>query len=100
MEKTSNKKIIVKIKETELPREGDLQEIDRIAKMLIRRDLELSEVREKREKEFQKLEEKTKELERFNKLAIDRELKMIELKKDIKKLQEELEKYKRSEKQN
>jgi len=94
MEKTSNKKVIVKTKETELPREGDLQEIDRIAKMLVRRDLELSEIREKREKEFQELEEKTKELERFNKLAVDRELKMIELKKEIEKLKEEIEKYK------
>jgi hypothetical protein len=98
MEKTSNKKVIAKTKETELQREEDLQEIDRIAKMLVRRDLELSGIREKREKEFQELEEKTKELERFNKLAVGRELKMIELKKEIEKLQEELEKYKRSEK--
>jgi len=36
-----------KTKEIELQRERELQEMDRIAKMLVRRDLELSEIREK-----------------------------------------------------
>lgn len=37
-------------------------ELDRIAKMLVRRDLELNELREKREEEFREIENKTKEL--------------------------------------
>lgn len=41
----------------------NLIELDRIAKMLIRRDLVLSELKEKREKELQQLKEKTKDLE-------------------------------------
>ncbi len=40
-----------------------IEELDRIAKALIRRDLELSLIREKREKEFKELEAKTRELE-------------------------------------
>jgi len=43
-------------------KEGELAELDRIAKMLVRRDLELTEMREKREGEFQALEKNTKEL--------------------------------------
>ncbi len=44
-------------------KEQDLQEMDRIAKMLVRRDLALTEMREKREEEFQELEKRSKELE-------------------------------------
>lgn len=44
-----------------------LEELDRIAKMLVRRDFELAETREKREKEFQELARKTKELARKTK---------------------------------
>ena len=40
-----------------------IEELDRIAKALIQRDLELSLIREKREKEFKELEAKTEELE-------------------------------------
>ncbi|MEK9153559.1 MAG: hypothetical protein AAB723_03105, partial [Patescibacteria group bacterium] len=43
-------------------REEELAELDRIAKMLVKRDLALTEMREKREQEFQELEKKTKEL--------------------------------------
>ena len=53
------KKILSKkTKETEA-----LEEMDRIAKMLVRRDLELTEIREKREAELQELKKKTEELE-------------------------------------
>ena len=38
-------------------------ELDRVAKMLVRRDLELSEVREQREQELEELKAKTTELE-------------------------------------
>ncbi|MBM3250864.1 MAG: cell wall metabolism sensor histidine kinase WalK [Candidatus Nealsonbacteria bacterium] len=55
MEKNSNKKTIIKEKE--------LAEIDRVAKMLIRRDLELSETREKREKELEELKKLRSDLE-------------------------------------
>ena len=44
-------------------REKEIAELDRIAKMLVRRDFELSEIREKRETELKELEKKTKELE-------------------------------------
>ncbi len=44
-----------------------IEELDRIAKALIRRDLELSLIREKREKEFKELKAKTKELEQARK---------------------------------
>ena len=44
-----------------------IEELDRIAKELIRRDLELSLIREKREKEFEELEAKTKDLEEARK---------------------------------
>lgn len=44
-------------------REKEIAELDRIAKMLVRRDFELLEIREKREAELQELGEKTKELE-------------------------------------
>ena len=44
-------------------REKEITELDRIAKMLVRRDFELLEIREKREAELQELEKKTKELE-------------------------------------
>lgn len=42
--------------------EKDLREVDRIAKLLIRRDFKLSEIRERREKELEELEKRTKEL--------------------------------------
>ena len=51
------KNSIKKIKEV-----GILEELDRIAKMLVRRDFELSEVREKREAELKELEKRTKEI--------------------------------------
>ncbi len=51
------------LSEMQEKRETELIETDRIAKTLIKRDLELSETREKREKEFQELEKRTKELE-------------------------------------
>jgi len=44
-------------------REKEIAELDRIAKMLVRRDFELLEIREKRETGLKKLEKKTKELE-------------------------------------
>jgi PAS domain S-box-containing protein len=52
-------------------REKELRELDRIAKMLVRRDLELSEIREKREKELKKLVERTKELEESRKALLN-----------------------------
>jgi PAS domain S-box-containing protein len=60
-----------KTKEIELQRERELQEMDRIAKMLARRDLELSEIREKMEKEFQELEKRTRELEESRKALMN-----------------------------
>ena len=46
-----------------LGKEAQFLELDRIAKMLVRRDLALSELREKREQEIEELKRKTQELE-------------------------------------
>jgi len=45
-------------------KEETLRELDKIAKMLVRRDLELSQVRRQREKELVELKAKTEELEK------------------------------------
>lgn len=75
MKKNSKKETVSKNEESKLQttnaelldisqkREQELQELDRIAKMLVRRDLELSGIREKREAELKELEKKTEELE-------------------------------------
>lgn len=52
-------------------REEDLKELDRIAKLFVKRDLELTQTREKRENEFQELEERTKELEESKKALLN-----------------------------
>ena len=44
-------------------REKEIVELDRIAQMIARRDSELLEIQEKRETELKELKEKTKELE-------------------------------------
>lgn len=78
-----------------------IEELDRIAKLLIRRDLELSETREKLEQSLDELreknielQEKIKTLDKMNKMMIGRELKMIELKKEIKELKSKLQEKK------
>lgn len=53
----------LRLSELKEERERELKELDRIAKMLVRRDLELSEVREEREREFQQLQRRTQELD-------------------------------------
>jgi len=70
-----------------------MEELDRIAKLLVRRDLELLETKEKLQQSLIELreinielQEKIKELEKFRKLTLGREIKMIELKQEIKKL--------------
>lgn len=52
-------------------REKEIAELDRITKMLVRRDLELSELREKREQELKELEGRTKELENSRKALMN-----------------------------
>ena len=73
------------------------EELDRIAKLLIRRDLELSETREKLELSLAELENKNielqhkiEEMETMNRMMIGRELKMIELKKENEELKSKL----------
>ena len=73
------------------------EELDRIAKLLIRRDLELLETRDKLELSLVELEEKNIELQekieelgRMNIIMIGRELKMIELKKEKEELKSKL----------
>lgn len=57
--------------ETKEKQNEQIKELDRIAKMLIRRDLQLSEVREEREKELEELERKTRDLEAARKALIN-----------------------------
>lgn len=78
-----------------------IEELDRIAKLLIRRDLELLETREKLEQSLDELreknielQEKIKMLDKMNKMMIGRELRMIELKKEIKELKSKLQEKK------
>ncbi len=79
-----------------------LEELDRITKMLVRRDFELMKEREVREREMmelkearEKLELQNKELNKINRLMIGREKRMIDLKREIKDLGEENEKLKK-----
>jgi PAS domain S-box-containing protein len=58
--KTKPQAFITELSQINQKREKELQEIDRIAKMLVRRDFELSQMREKREEELYELK-KTKE---------------------------------------
>lgn len=77
--------------------EAMVKELDRIAKLLVRRDLELLETRERLEQSLVELEKKNtelnnkiKDLKRFERLTVGRELRMIELKKEIKELKRRL----------
>lgn len=63
--------VIAEFSEISRKRKKELIELDHIAKMLIRRDLELSEIREKRELEVKELEEKTEELEKSRNALIN-----------------------------
>ena len=80
----------------------NVQELDRITKMLLRRDFELMDIREKQDGKIKELsrvkleleqsknvlEQKIEELEKMNKLMFGREIRMFELKKEIKQLKE------------
>jgi len=77
--------------------EATVEELDHIAKLLIRRDLELSETREKLEESLAglkekniELQEKIETLDKMNKMMIGRELRMAELKKEIEELKGKL----------
>ncbi len=61
--KRRNKAIVGELSGITQERKKELLEMDRIAKMLIRRDLELVETREKREAELKELERVKAELE-------------------------------------
>jgi len=63
IKKTKQQAIIAEFSEIGQKREKELQELDRIAKMLVKRDLELSEIREKREAELKESEKRTEDLE-------------------------------------
>ncbi len=73
MKKTAPNKKLCEVEPSDVSQrwEKELVELDRVAKMLVRRDLELSETQEKREKEFQELQRKTKELESSRKALMN-----------------------------
>ena len=97
MRKNPDKKAIAKVKETKLQaiiaelseisqkREKELAEMDRIAKMLVRRDFELMEKREELEKKIRELEE-TKEKETI--LRIRERAKTKDIERKVKELEE------------
>ncbi len=91
MKKNSNKKKARPIKEARL-KEKELQGLDRIAKMLIRRDLELTVIKEKREKEIAELDRIAKMLVRrdfeLSEIQEKREAELKELEKKTKELEE------------
>ncbi|MBL7156066.1 MAG: hypothetical protein ISS87_00485 [Candidatus Pacebacteria bacterium] len=69
-------------------RDDQLQELDRIAKMLVRRDFDLMETKEKRENELKELKETKLELE---KAKSSLETKVIERTKELDALTRNLE---------
>lgn len=90
MEETTKEVEYIKLKAT-------AEELDRIAKLLIRRDLELSETKDKLELSLIELEDKNIELQQkieemgtMNRMMIGRELKMIDLKKEKEELKNKL----------
>ena len=104
MKKNPNKKGITKVKETKLQaiiaelseisqkRKKELQEMDRIAKLLVRRDLELTEMREEQVKELQEMDRIAKMLVRRDfelaEIREKREAELRELEKRTKELEE------------
>ena len=74
---TKRQTIIAGPSEISQNREEELAEIDRIAKMLVRRDFELSTLRERRELELKELKKRTEELEE-SKIALTCTLEDIE----------------------
>ncbi len=73
-----------------------IEELDRITKMLVKRDFELMKERQMREDEVlelikmkEELESQNKELNKMNHLMVGRENRMMEIKKEMEKLKEE-----------
>jgi len=89
---TELQRIIAEISEISQKREKELQEMDRIAKMLIRRDLELIEIKEKRDKEMAEMDRIAKMLVRrdfeLTETREKRETELKELEKKTKELEE------------
>ncbi len=80
MRKNLDKKVVTKAGETK--REKDLQELDRIAKLLVRRDLKLTET-------VAQLEKQKEELDRITKLLVRRDLELTEMREEqVKELRE------------
>ncbi|MDP3982274.1 MAG: hypothetical protein Q8P70_01885 [bacterium] len=79
-----------------------LEELDRITKMLVKRDFELMRERERREMELselikakEQLEDQNIELNKMNHLMIGRENRMVELKEEVNTLREENERLRK-----
>jgi len=85
IKKTKQQAIIAEFSEIGQKREKELQELDRIAKMLVKRDLELSEIREKREAELKELEKRAEDLEDSRRALMN----ILEDVEDARKMSEE-----------
>ena len=72
-------------------REKEIQEMNRIAEMLARRDFELVEIREKREAAFKELEKKTKELKTKTKELEESRTALMNILEDVEKAREKAE---------
>jgi PAS domain S-box-containing protein len=68
----------------------ELEELDRVVKMLVRRDFELMKIREEQEKELQ-------EMNRIAKLLVRRDFELMEKREELEKKIEELNKAKETE---
>ena len=73
-----------------------IEELDRVTKMLVKRDFELMKERQMREDEVlelikvkEELESQNRELNKMNRLMVGRENRMMELKGEVAKLKEE-----------
>jgi len=73
------------MKKNSVKKTKELEELDRIAKMLVRRDFELMRMREEQEKEL-------KEMDRIAKMLVRRDFEVMEKKGELEKKIEELEK--------
>lgn len=78
-------------------RKDEIERLEKSIKLLIKRDIQITEAREKLREKIKELEqtkkelqEKVKELERFQELTVGRELKMVELKKQVESLRKKV----------
>jgi len=78
-------------------RKDEIEKLEKSIQLLIKRDIQITDAREKLREKVKELEntkrelqEKIKELERFQELTVGRELRMVELKRENNNLKKEI----------